>query len=295
MNDYKYYLTFDVGIKNLAYCIGRYNKTKNINEGLDILDWGILDVSYKPLICKNIINKRKICKKNSIYYTLKENINDIPKNHNEPNNLIGYCQSHANELKLKHKKEHLQLFRVSKNSIFANNFNIQMERLLTALEIFYNKKILSLYHTIESLEEIKTNSQFTICNLEIYVENQPVFKNPIMKSISIAIFTFFILKKITSNNKIKSVDFISASGKTQLTFINSMSKLLQITQKPNINFKVYSERKEFAINISNQIINNLNKSIFNICSTTKYELEKKKDDMADTLIYIICIILKQHF
>lgn len=267
MNSYKYYLTFDVGIKNLAYCLARYDTTKNITEGLDIIDWGILDVSYKPLICKNIVNKRKKCNTNSIYYLLKEDVNNTPVNHKEAKNLIGYCQNHANDLKLKDKKKHGLLFRVSKNSIFVNNFNIQMERLLKALEDFYNNKLMSLYHTANSEQEALTNTQYLISNLEIYIENQPVFKNPIMKTISIGIFTFFTLKKVIFETKIKSVNFISASDKTNLSFINSMNKSLKINPKPNVNFKVYAERKEFAIDMTNQIIKNLNKSIFNIVSS----------------------------
>ena len=294
MNNYKYYLTFDVGIKNLAYCLARYDTSKNITEGLDIINWGILDVSYKPLICKNIVNKRKKCNTNSIYYLLKDNVTDTLINHAEPTNLIGYCQNHANNLKLIDKKTHRALFRVSKNSIFANNFNIQMERLLKALEDFYNNKLMSLYHTVNTEQEALNNTEYFLSNLEIYIENQPVFKNPIMKTISIGILTFFILKKVTYGNKIKSVNFISASDKTHLSFISSMNKSLKINPKPNVDFKVYAERKAFAIDMTNQIVQNLNKSIFNIVSSINYDSCTKKDDMADTLIYVVCTILKQH-
>jgi hypothetical protein len=293
MNNFKYYLTFDVGIKNLAYCLARYDTTKIITDGLDIIDWGVLDVSYKPLICKHIKNKRKICNTNSIYYSLKLDIQDIPSSHKNSNNLIGYCQEHANELKIKDKKAHSQLFRISKNLIFVNNFNIQMERLLKTLEIFYNTKLISLYSTINPEQEAMTNSEYLISNLEIYIENQPVFKNPIMKTISIGIFTFFTLKKVLSTNIIKSVNFISASDKTHLSFITSMKEILKINPKPNVNYKIYAERKEFAIDMTNQIVKNLNKSIFNIVSSVNYDLSVKKDDMADTLIYVIVLLLKQ--
>jgi len=293
MNNYKYYLTFDVGIKNLAYCLARYDITKNITDGLDIIDWGILDVSYKPLICKHIKNKRKICNTNSIYYSLKPDVKNVSSSHKNPNNLIGYCQFHANELKLKDKKSHSSLFRLSKNLIFANNFNVQMERLLKSLENFYNTKLTSLYDTINPEHEAETNSEYLISNLEIFIENQPVFKNPIMKTISIGIFTFFTLKKVISTNIIKSVNFISASDKTHLSFITSMKEILKINPKPNVNYKVYAERKAFAIDMTNQIVNNLNKSIFNIISSVNYDLTTKKDDMADTLIYVIVLLLKK--
>jgi hypothetical protein len=263
-----------------------------IKNGLDILDWGILDVSFKPLICKHIKNKRKICNTKSIFYCLKPDIQNKPSSHKNADNLIGYCQDHANELKLRDKQKYSSLFRVSKN------FNVQMERLLKSLEIFYNNKITSIYHTENPenpenpQDEIINNKQYLINNLEILIENQPVFKNPIMKTISIAIITFFTLKKVISPNIIKSVNFISPKEKTQLTFVKSIKEEFQINPMPNVNFKVYSERKEFAIDATNQIISNLNISLFNIVSSVNYELSTKKDDLADTLLYVIVLLLK---
>ena len=72
-----------------------------------------------------------------------------------------------------------------------------------------------------------------------------------------------------------------------------MNKSLKICPKEGVNFKIYSERKEFAIDMTNQIVKNLNKSIFNIVSSINYDLSTKKDDMADTLIYVVCTVLKQ--
>jgi len=292
MQNYKYYLTFDVGIKNLAYCLSRYDKTKSMLDGLDVLDWGILDVSFKPLICKHIKNKKKICNTNSIFYSLKDNIINKPSSHKNINNLIGYCQNHATDLKNKDKDTYKNLFRVSKNSLFVNNFNVQMERLLKALENFFNEKILSIYHIENPEQEVIEHKEYLINNLEILIENQPVFKNPIMKSISIAILTFFTLKKIIFENVIKSVNFISPKEKTQSTFIQSIKQELKIIPKDKVNFKVYTERKDFAIDATNQILYNLNKSLFNSVSAVNYDLSNKKDDLADTLLYVIVVILK---
>lgn len=292
MTKYKFYLTFDVGIVNLAYCLSRYDTTKSILEGLDIIEWGILDVSYKPLICKHIKNKRAICNKKSLFYSLKADIPNISSSHINSENLVGYCQNHANELKQKDKKKYTTLYRVSKNPVFTNNFNVQMERLLKALEKFYNEKITSLYHTENPEDEILNNKQYLINNLEILIENQPVFKNPTMKTISIAILTFFTLKKVISPNAIKSVNFISPKEKTQLSFIKSMEDTFKINPNSNINFKNYADRKEFAIDSTNQILTKINSSLFNIVSSVNYTLSTKKDDMADTLLYIIVILLK---
>ena len=282
--NYKYYLTFDVGIKNLAYCLVRKDiEKKTLLESIDILHWGILDVSYKPLICKNIVNKRKICNKVSLNYLLKDS--ECPNPHENSDNLIGYCKTCTAKLKLENKALHKSLNKISRNAKYNDNFNIQMERLLSSLEKFYN-------NNIEGIYDVKTNNfEYFIQNLEIFIENQPVFKNPIMKSISIAIFTFFILKKVINPKIIKSVNFISAGEKTKPVFINKMKEYINIDVDV-AQLKNYDKRKEFTITITNEFIKKLNDSVFNIISKINYSDAKKKDDFADTFIYVILVFIK---
>ena len=93
----------------------------------------------------------------------------------EIDGYFGYCYSNGKTKPVRHS--------LIKNIILTNNFNIQMERLLKALEKFYNENLTPLYHTVNSEQEALTNTEYSISNLEIYIENQPVFKNPIMKTI----------------------------------------------------------------------------------------------------------------
>ena len=283
-NNKNYYLTIDVGTVNLAYCLAENDKSQSdIIKSVNIIDWGILDVSYKPLYCKQIKNKRAICNCISKFYQLKEGTTD----HSNPENLIGFCNTHAKPIKLfntKNKKNKIKLYKISENPIYKNNFNIQMERLLESLEKFYNNIILTPY----DMDEFG-NSKY-VSKLNIYIENQPVFKNPVMKTISIGIFTFFCLKKIINSKIISGVNFINATVKTKDDFISKLFNLIEV--KSHINkFKEYDKRKEFTIDITNQIIPKLSNSINNILSTNKYILNKKKDDMADTLVYQLYIII----
>lgn len=287
----KYYLTIDVGVKNLAYCLSKYDYNKNICDGMNILDWNLLDASYKPLICKHIKNKRKICNSKSIFYCLKNNILNKKISHKNRDNLIGYCQHHATELRQTNKSLYSTLYRVSKNQIFSNEFGDKIDRLLTVLENFYNKKIASPYD-IGEFENFVNNKQHLINNLEIYIENQPVYKHPFMKTVSNTIFTFFALKKVIYPNIIKSVNFISPKEKTQITFIKSLNNLMNLNFNYNTNFKIYLERKKFAIEASNKIIPKLNKSIFNIISSINFDLSTKQDDLGDTLLYVFVNIFK---
>jgi hypothetical protein len=282
----KYFLTFDVGTINLAFCIVEYDPItlkKNIIKSINIVDWGIIDVSYKPLYCKHIKNKRAICNCISKYYTLKENcLNELISD-----NLIGYCKTHAKpiiESNKINKKNKIKIKKISENPIYNNSFVIQMERLLNALNIFYNNNILNPY-------DIDSNGNpIYISNLRVYIENQPVLKNPVKKTISIGIFTYFTLKKISNPNIISNVNFINAIVKTKDDFIAKLFELIEIKSYIT-KFKEYDKRKQFTIDITNQIIDKLDYSINNIVSFSKYNLTKKKDDMADTLVYIIYIII----
>ena len=59
-NNKNYYLTIDVGTVNLAYCLAENDRSQtDIIKSVNIIDWGILDVSYKPLYCKQIKNKEQ--------------------------------------------------------------------------------------------------------------------------------------------------------------------------------------------------------------------------------------------
>ncbi len=278
-----YILTIDVGTVNLAYCLAEQDKSKtNIIQSLNIVDWGILDVSYKPLYCKQIKNKRAICNCISKYYILKDGC----ENHNEPENLIGFCKTHAKSIQAHNKidkKNKVKLYKISENPIYKNNFNVQMERLLISLEKFYLNIIKSPYHIIDDVP-------LNISKLKIYIENQPVFKNPVMKSISIGIFTFFTLKKIIEPDIISNVNFINATVKTKDDFISKLFELVEVKSYIS-KFKDYDKRKEFTVDITNQIIPKLNNTVNNIVSSNKYYLNKKKDDMADTLVYVIYVII----
>jgi hypothetical protein len=279
-----YFLTIDVGTVNLAYCLAAQDPNEtNIIKSINIVDWGVLDVSYKPLYCKQIKNKRAICNCVSKFYQLKEGETD----HSDPENLIGLCKTHVKPLQehnKKNKKDKIKFYKISENPIYKNNFNIQMERLLSSLEIFYKKVILSPYNIDSEGKPEYVN------NLRIYIENQPVFKNPVMKTISIGIFTFFTLKKILEKKTISGVNFINATVKTKDDFISKLFELIDVKSYIN-KFKEYDKRKEFTIDITNQIIPKLSNTTNNIVSTNKYILNKKKDDMADTLVYQIYIII----
>lgn len=286
----KYFLTIDVGTKNLAICVCGYSNIKsesNLLKKINIIDWEILDVSYKPLYCKHIKNKRAICGCISKYYSLKEGTYD----HSNPDNLIGYCKTHIKQVREHNKNKlnkntQIKTYSINSNPIYKNNFSTQMEKLLVELENFFSSKILFPYDFIDlSLKSIE--------GLDIYIENQPVFKNPIMKSISVGIYTFFCMKKILFPKIISSINFINATVKTKQDFVIQLNNLVGIKSQIK-DFKSYAGRKDFSEDVVKQIIPQLSYSsnyINNIISTSNYAIAKKKDDLADTLLYQLYVII----
>ena len=275
MTRYKYLLTFDIGIKNLAYCIVRYNI--NDKKKFDIIYWGILDISYKGLKCNYNLdiskkNNISICCTNYSYYYLP--------NDNQ-SNYISYCKSHAAKLKNNNIIFFNSLKKISNNAKLKDNFNQQVERLLFELNIFYINLIDNIYDFDENFKIIN--------NLDIYIENQPVLKNPIMKTISIVLYTFFIIKKINFPNKIKSVNFVSATVKTKSTLLNKIKQHFNVITNL-ITDNNYKNRKKYCIDIIKDIIYQLNNSVYNANALSIFDFSKKKDDLADTLIYILYIL-----
>ena len=280
MTKYKYLLTFDIGIKNLAYCIVRYNIIDKKN--FDIIYWGILDISYKGLICDyniDISKKNNIaicCTNNSCFYLPN---NDSKHTDNEIK-YVSYCKFHSNKIKNNNITFYNQLKKIANNAKLKDNFNQQVERLLVELDKFYNQLIDTIYDIDYKI----------IGNLDIYIENQPVLKNPIMKTISIVLFAYFNMKKIKFPNKIKSVNFVSATVKTKSNLYNNIKKNYNLITKLITN-NSYQNRKQYCIDIAKDVVYQLNNSVFNAVAISIYEFSKKKDDLADTLLYVLYILL----
>ena len=101
------------------------------------------------------------------------------------------------------------------------------------------------------------------------------------------------MKKILYPKSINSINFINATTKTKDDFILKLSKLVGLESKIK-DFELYKKRKDFSEDIVSQVIHKLNyniKFINNIVSISNYIITKKKDDLADTLLYQIYIIM----
>lgn len=105
---------------------------------------------------------------------------------------------------------------------------------------------------------------------EIIIENQPSLKNPIMKSIQIIIYTYFLIKGFHNNDSsINKIIFYSANNK------------LKIYDGPKIECKLknkYSQSKFLGKEYAKYFLNNNKEKLDYLLNN------KKKDDLADCFL-----------
>jgi len=226
-------LSIDVGIINLAYCI-----IEKENDSFHILNWDIINIlSDKIQKCTNII-KNTPCKKAASTCII-----------NNSNIKIGFCNKIKCQLAMK--------------TTYTNNKVIKIKKITAK-----NTSILELCSIlIKKLHKIGT-ILFDVD--EVIIENQPVHKNPKMKSIQIAIFTFFIDHGYNQiDSRIKNIKLFSARNK------------LKLYNGPTIDCNIknaYNKRKFLSIEYTKYYIKD-NSQLLDF-----FNSNKKKDDLADCFI-----------
>ena len=105
------------------------------------------------------------------------------------------------------------------------------------------------------------------------IENQPVLKNPKMKSIQMMVYSYF--------NLIGVSNIILFSPRHKLDVYNGPDIECHLKSK-------YSKRKFLSIKYTKYMIQN-NKEYLNIFNSIK-----KKDDLADSLLQGLCYLKKLH-
>jgi hypothetical protein len=124
----------------------------------------------------------------------------------------------------------------------------------------------------------------------IVLENQPVIKNPVMKSIQVIIFTFFhMLKKQKAGQQ--GIHFISAMNKCKvIKRLDSelAKKVLQNTENESKSNKGYKYNKKLAHHLCTVFVNDYVES--NSQWKETYNAHKKNDDLADSFLQGIYFI-----
>ena len=270
-------LSFDVGIINLAYCLF----TKENNK-LKILNWGIINLTDRETTkcycglkafffqnnnhyCKVHAKKCEIIKPfedifksncdNKCIYLVKDNCCNKKSKYFLDDNY--YCNLHA-------KQKYKSLENLAKVKKFKNKPVNGMNFDETKLKLF------------QQLNEKKELLKADI----VLIENQPSMKNPTMKSISIAIYDFYMIRglldKVPESN-IKIVKFMNPSNKLKL--VDNGESIQVVIYKKELNeSKAYKLTKELSVKYAKELVK-LIPEWFEFLNN-----QKKKDDLADALL-----------
>ena len=216
------YLSFDVGIKNLAFC--------SLNDNKQILDWGIINLDKNP---KCQCGLQKECQKSATFIVTCDN-----------GETKYSCTTHTKKYKKKKK--------------------INADR-----DIFNLSKIL--------IEELNLKTDFLNHDV-ICIENQPALKNPVMKTVQMILYSYFMIEGATKDKLVEQVHMINARNK------------LKVYKGPPVECKYkekYKRNKYLSVEYTkNMILNEENKFI------ELFTESKKKDDLADAYLQGIYFIDK---
>ena len=216
------YLSFDVGIKNLAFC--------SLDDNKKILDWGIINLDKNP-ICQCGLQKE--CCKSSSYIVTCEN-----------GDKKYSCTTHTKKYKKKKKiNSDRDIFNLSK--IMINELNLK--------EDFLNHEI--------------------IC-----IENQPALKNPVMKTVQMILYSYFMIEGVTKDKPVLEVHMINARNK------------LKVYKGPEVECKFtdkYKKNKYLSVEYTKLMILEEDTKFIELFTDCK-----KKDDLADAYLQGIYFIEK---
>ena len=242
---------WDIGIKNLSYCI--------LTDESKIVEWGIIDLlDTEEYHCSYKTKNNKICGKNAkkidmdthelycnIHSKKKEGLIDLfvcfeckkkAKQKDKQNNF--YC--------LKHSKQKDNMYPIT---IAKNKINILGTKL------------------IQKLDEKKS-----ILNVKnIVIENQPALKNPTMKTIQIILYTYYLINK---KNDIYTINMVPANSKLKFDITSDSIELIKKIKNK------YQQNKKLSIEYCRHIIKKEDKWV------TFFDNFKKKDDLSDSFLLI---------
>ena len=276
-------LSFDVGIKNLAYCL----MTKK-DDNVIVKDWNIINlVEDRDLCCYELRTKNK-CGKIARF--------TCNRGTNGGTNQITLCKAHSTKFiptidKLENSNtficNHLKCKNpasvvISNNTewSFCDKHEKDTKKILTQ---FKPKKLHGQNCSQQPIQELAVKL-FTKLDLiksfldveEVLIENQPSLKNPNMKTIATLLYSYFVFRGIIDNNKtnskIKNIKFISPSNKLKVMKSVTDEKLGTAKDKR----EEYEITKGLGLIYCQTLINNDEKKYL--------EVHTKKDDLCDSYL-----------
>ena len=275
--------SWDVGIKNLAYCVILKEGNKYTIEDWDIID--LID-SKDKLKCNGCM-KKSLCTRNAHLFTDIDGV------------IHSYCNSHSDQFDNLFKVDEDKLitkmsdkeicFRCGKGAYYITDDDnyvcaTHKKSYINSIKKKYTlkkipKKKCSSHSTFQLGEKLFTKlDEKKLLNVdEVLIENQPTLKNPTMKTISTFLFSYFMLRGIIDKDKtgstITNVRFISPSNKLKV----NADRTIEVLKRTEEN-KKYKLTKQLSVTYTKILLKDENRWLDHL---DKYP---KKDDLCDALL-----------
>ncbi len=267
-------ISWDIGINNLAYCIMEDYKIIKWDK-IDILE----DIRPQEYICEGLLKNNTNCNKKASYY-----INNSIDN---TNNRIYYCKTHGKKVEnlykiLKHELCEC-LNKNNKNCSYKASYYSDNKKFYCNKHKYLSETELKKYITADNISFFN-RSQFLFQKLsnlndildvdEVVIENQPVHKNPVMKSIQILLYAYYSLN---TKNRINEIHLLNATQKMKV--YDGPKIDCQIKDTHERNKYLAKEHCKYFLKDDNEML-------------AYYNSYDKKDDLADTYLQGIYFIKK---
>ena len=306
------FLSFDVGIKNLAYCIVNY-ELENPSE-FKIDKWGIINLiedeqqeSHENEKCKCFNKNKKVCGgrakhyvkvKNKLLFYCNRHLSEYQKlmqwfnptefhQNYDSVNICSYIGKKVCKKKAKwyyfNGEDKVNLCTTHKSSFLAKELkNTQPKKIkkVKCNNIPIEKVFLNMTKILDA--KYKHFLQIPI----VLIELQPVYLGPKMKSVSNHLFSYFMIRGIVdkelNNSLTQYITYMSAKSKLTIDDENNVD-IMTKDKKQSEKYKIY---KQMSQDYTRKLLQNdpVNLEYFNS--------QSKKDDLADAYLQCIYYILR---
>ena len=297
-------LSWDVGIKNLAFCL-----LEKSNDGeFKILNWGVINLVDDRQKCQFDLRTGECCQENAKYYIYhrdkcellncydtgnafcctrhkakifpmaREIVHVLKKSKSKPKIEIKYCKECDDPATMeltntdycwcdKHYEKKGQSFikKINAKKVTVTSATRQPMQILA--EKLFTK--LDAYKDFLDVEDV-------------LIENQPSLRNPAMKTIASMLYSYFVLRgvidKLSTNGAITEVRFVSPSNKLKINskLTNKVLDDEKNKKQKDEKSKVYKLTKKLGVKYCKALINETdNNTLLSV---------KKKDDMCDAFL-----------
>ena len=292
-------LSFDVGIKNLAWCLIESRTVDAVYDPSSycwgILDWGVWDLRmdiedelYHPECCREKTSSGKDCKKEPIYVDISNGISlgGLCKTH------YGHCNSPYTSENIRevskmtmsalHKKASEMSIASKgkmKKEIISDICSVITQRYLCKIPPLKKAKSITLAdihdRIIQRLRDIHYTSDIVL------IENQPVRMNAAMKSVQMILWTTLRDRMLQQGVLVPDVRFINANKKLMVVPDDSKWGVTIVDHKIAVSMakdRKYAERKSESIMRVEKILCNQSEHL------EWFKGHSKRDDLADCLL-----------